>query len=120
MLIFDGDNASPGCECCGRCCRLNVLALTADEVRAMRRPIREHDVKPEDKGGECCPFLRADSRCDIWDARPQPCRLYSCRVPRVEVLRQNPRIVIPEDLLLVDLHEEFVAGNVGQWVVPRR
>ena len=117
-LVFDGGNSYPDCECCGHCCRLNVLALTAEEVRRMHAYAHEHGVRPTDQNGERCPFAKADNRCSIWEARPQPCQLHHCRVPRTEVLRQNPDIKVPEDLMLVNLHEEFVAGHTGQWVKP--
>ena len=119
QLTVDGDNAYPECECCGECCRVTVLALAADEVEAMHRYVREHGIIAKDQDGACCPFKRSDNRCGIWEARPQPCRLHNCRVPRFEVLRQNPQIVVRENLALVDLHEEFVAGNTGQWIVPQ-
>lgn len=119
-LTFSGDNSFPDCECCGKCCHLSALALTAEEVQAMHDYAREHGVQPRDRQNTCCPFAQADGRCGIWEARPQPCRLYHCRVPRTEVLRQNPSIEVPEEqLMLVNLHEEFVAGNLGQWKKPQ-
>ena len=93
-----------------------MLALTAEEIRAMHAYAHEHGIIPTDQGGARCPFLQANNRCSIWEARPQPCRLHNCHIPRFEVLRQNPHIRVHENLLLVSLHEEFVAGNTGQWV----
>ncbi len=47
----------------------------------------------------------------IWEARPQICRLHNCHVPRIEVLRLNPSIVVDDDMPLIDLHDAFILGD---------
>lgn len=110
-LTFDGDNSYPDCKQCGTCCEITVLAMLPEELDKMHSYITENNIKPntEDKG-KCC-FVQADGRCGIWEARPQVCKLFNCHVPRFEVLRQNPNITVPENLILVDLHKEFSAEN---------
>ena len=43
-LRFDGDNSYPDCTCCGQCCGLNVLAITPEELDAMRECIERKHV----------------------------------------------------------------------------
>ena len=54
----------------------------------------------------------------IWEARPQVCRLFNCHVPRIEILKQNPSIVVRGHSLL-DLTEEFVRGRSGYEAIAR-
>lgn len=110
-LRFDGDNSYPDCACCGRCCDLNVICASVEEVARMRAYVAEHDVVPIDKGAESCCLKGEDGRCMIWEARPQICRLHNCHVPRIEVLRLNPSIVVDDDMPLIDLHDTFILGD---------
>lgn len=110
-VVFDGDNSYPDCERCGRCCRINVLAVLPEEVARMRAYIEEHDIAPRDRGKEVCCFQGDDGRCLVWEARPQICRLHHCRVPRHRVVQLNPQLCIPADPPLIDLHECFLNGD---------
>lgn len=110
-LHFDGDNSYPECRCCGDCCRVNVLAMTHEEVARIRAYIAEHGIVPIDRNKERCCLEAPDGRCMVWDARAQVCRLHNCHVPRFEILLRNPSITVPSDLPLVDLHECFINGD---------
>lgn len=110
-LHFEGDNSFPECECCGHCCELNVLAVMPDELERMRAYVAAHNVAPIDYGKERCCFQTVQRTCMIWEARPQPCRLHNCHVPRREVLRRNPAIHVPENPPLLDLHDCFIGGQ---------
>lgn len=112
-VVFDGDNSFPDCEQCGRCCRLNVIAVLPEELERMRAYVREHEITPRDRRGEACCLQGEDGRCMIWEARPQICRLHHCRIPRREVVRQNPHLRIPEDPPLIDLHACFLEGDAS-------
>lgn len=118
-LRFDGDNSYPDCTCCGQCCGLNVLAITPEELDAMHECIERKRVRPIDRKGERCPLQSPEGGCMIWEARPQVCRLFNCHVPRIEILKQNPSIVVPEDIPLLDLTEEFVRGRSGYEAIAR-
>ncbi len=107
-LRFDGDNSYPDCTCCGQCCGL-----------AMHEYIERKHVHPIDRKGERCPLQSPEGGCMIWEARPQVCRLFNCHVPRIEILKQNPSIVVPEDIPLLDLTEEFVRGRSGYEAIAR-
>lgn len=110
-LHFDGDNSYPECRCCGDCCRVNVLAMTHEEVARIRAYIAEHGIVPIDRNKERCCLEAPDGRCMVWEARAQVCRLHNCHVPRFEILLRNPSITVPSDLPLVDMHECFINGN---------
>lgn len=110
-LHFDGDNSFPDCRCCGNCCRVNVLAMTHEEVERIRAYMAAHHVVPIDRNKERCCLEAPDGRCMVWEARAQVCRLHNCHVPRFEILLRNPSITVPSDLPLVDMHECFINGN---------
>ena len=110
-LHFDGDNSFPECRCCGNCCRVNVLAMTHEEVERIRAYMAAHRVVPIDRNKERCCLEAPDGRCMVWEARAQVCRLHNCHVPRFEILLRNPSITVPSDLPLVDMHECFINGN---------
>lgn len=110
-LHFDGDNSFPDCRCCGNCCRVNVLAMTHEEVERIRAYMAAHRVVPIDRNKERCCLEAPDGRCMVWEARAQVCRLHNCHVPRFEILLRNPSITVPSDLPLVDMHECFINGN---------
>lgn len=111
-LHFEGENSYPECERCGACCRVNVLAMTHEEVARVRDYIVEHRIRPIDRGKQGCCLQRASGDgCMVWEARPQVCRLHNCHVSRIEILRRNPSIHVPENIPLVDLHECFINGR---------
>lgn len=112
-LRFDGDNSFPDCEQCARCCEINVICASPEEVARMRSYATRNGIAPIDYRKERCCFSGADGRCMIWEARPQICRLYNCHVPRREVLRLNPSIVVDDDKPLIDLHDTFIWGDAS-------
>lgn len=111
-LHFDGENSYPECRRCGSCCQVNVLAMTHEEVERIRAYIAAHDIHPIDRHKQSCCLEAADGQgCMVWEARAQVCRLHNCHVSRIEILRRNPSIRVPEDIPLVDLHECFINGR---------
>ena len=109
---FDGDNSYPDCRKCGTYCTINVLCMTSDDYRAIKRSVAQRGITPTDYGKKRCCFQTPDFTCMIWDARPQVCRLFNCHIPRREVLQMDPSIQVDEDLWMVDMHEAFVYGTV--------
>lgn len=108
-LHFEGENSYPECERCGSCCQVNVLAMTHEEVACIREYMVEHDIHPIDRHKQGCCLQNADGDgCMVWPVRAQVCRLHNCHVSRIEILRRNPNIHVPEDIPLVDLHECFI------------
>lgn len=111
-LHFEGENSYPECERCGSCCQVNVLAMTHEEVARIRAYIAEHDIHPIDRSKQgCCLESPDGSGCMVWPVRAQVCRLHNCHVSRIEILRRNSSIHVPEDIPLVDLHECFINGR---------
>ncbi|HIS40328.1 MAG TPA: YkgJ family cysteine cluster protein [Candidatus Aphodovivens avistercoris] len=111
-LHFDGENSYPECERCGRCCQVNVLAMTHEEVARIRAYMVERGIRPIDRHRESCCLEAADGAgCMVWPVRAQVCRLHNCHVSRIEILRRNPSIHVPDDIPLVDLHECFINGR---------
>ncbi|MCI9129570.1 MAG: hypothetical protein HFJ65_04595 [Eggerthellaceae bacterium] len=105
------ENSYPDCKMCARCCsRLSVLAITEDEYHAMLDAVKKRGITPIDRGDDGCPLLAKDGSCMIWDARPQVCKLYSCQMPRHEVLANNPQIKVHEKVHLVCLREMLIPG----------
>lgn len=113
IVHFDGDNSFPECEQCGRCCSLNVIAMTREEVLRIHSYMLENDVVPIDRGGKSCCLQSPDGSCMIWPARSQTCKLHHCKVARMDLLAKNPEIEVHPDseLYLVDMHAHFVCGD---------
>ena len=107
------DNAYPDCRMCGDCCaRMSVLAVTEEEYHRMVTAAEQGE--PIDRGETGCPLLADDGRCLIWQARPQVCRLHHCRVPRTQVLEDNPHVKVPAKLHLICLRETFLRRANGR------
>ena len=107
-MRFEGDNTRPDCDRCGNCCRINVLCMTAEDYLAIKQYVSARDIVPNDYGKQRCCFQNPDATCMIWETRPQVCRLHNCLIPRREVLKIDPTIVVDEDVWLVDMHDSFV------------
>lgn len=112
-LRLDGDNTYPDCKQCAHCCEINVICASPEEVARMRSYAAKHDITPIDYHKARCCFSGTDGRCMIWEARPQICRLYNCHVPRREILRLNPQIVVDDDKPLIDIHDTFIWGDAS-------
>ncbi len=113
-LHFDGDNSYPDCKCCGKCCeRVSILCVSTEEIKTIRAYMAKHNIVPTDYSKQHCCFMRKDRRCDIWEVRPQTCRLYNCHIPRKDILRLNPDIVVDDSKPLIDMHDAFLKGDTS-------
>ncbi|WP_251211875.1 YkgJ family cysteine cluster protein [Adlercreutzia murintestinalis] len=112
VVHFDHENSFPECAQCGVCCRINVLAMTREEVLRIHNYLLENDIQPIDRGAQRCCLQAEDGSCLVWPARAQVCKLHHCKVARLDLLAENPDIHVHDDadLLLVDMHEHFVNG----------
>lgn len=71
------------CSCCGGCCS-DIFPVTKKELDTLRKFVRSHHYKPHTqlKMGMTatydmtCPFLNEEKKCDIYDIRPETCRLF--------------------------------------------
>lgn len=64
-------------EGCGECCS-RFLPLSARERIRLRLYRGKARPEPPDAIDLTCPFLTADKRCAVYEARPSVCREYSC------------------------------------------
>lgn len=75
------------CSKCGKCCT-NILLLEDQEIKRIKKFIRENDIKCNNKNSimlassegyiDRCPFLSNDNLCMIYEMRPQICRDFKC------------------------------------------
>jgi hypothetical protein len=79
------------CTECGQCCS-NLLPMTEEEIRKIRKYIKKHNIKECTHGmGQfamlqpyidmCCPFLddsKKTHKCTIYQQRPLVCRDFIC------------------------------------------
>lgn len=112
-VLEEHDNGYIQCKACGHCCEINIICVSPEEVATIREYIARHGIEPVDHDKERCPFVQDGGRCGIYEVRPQICRLHNCRVPRTEVLRRNPSIVVDDDKPLIDLHDTFILGDAS-------
>lgn len=79
------------CIGCGKCCS-NFLPLSQKEIKAIRQYVRKHNIKEhrhlpptlEEPIDMTCPFLdesKQMNKCDIYEVRPQICRVFMCNQP---------------------------------------
>lgn len=84
MQILDRYNNTINGHCsgCGNCCA-NVLMLTDQEIKIIKKYIELHNIQPINRNTifnfvNICPFLNKDKQCNIYDVRPDICRKFSC------------------------------------------
>lgn len=62
------------CINCGDCC--GVIPANDKEVEAIRKYIKDHEIRPRKKS-ITCPFRNEEEKkCDIYPVRPIICRLF--------------------------------------------
>ena len=80
------DNSIGGkCSCCGECCS-DIIPLLKEEIITLRHFVKKNNYIANTKAlkvhgdvYDCtCPFLNAENKCDVYDIRPQICRLFKC------------------------------------------
>ena len=72
------------CSNCGECCS-NILLISDKEQKAIKKYIREHNIKPLNKQSllagyiDVCPFRDKEQKnCIIYSVRPEICRKFNC------------------------------------------
>lgn len=91
------------CIGCGECCS-NILPMSDEDVRRIRKYIKQHNIKPithiallaDIQLDMECPFcdLTQEKKCTIYEVRPEICRLFICSKKRGDVadLLSNPKM----------------------------
>ena len=74
------------CSNCGACCS-NLLPVSVEEIKTIKKYIREHEIKQAVNGipfnadiNMVCPFLDTSKelKCKIYEVRPKICRFFMC------------------------------------------
>lgn len=80
------------CSQCGQCCS-DILPLSKDEIKKIRRYIRDNEIKEHVHRPPVntptfditCPFRNdAEKKCDIYKVRPMICKQFICNKPPTE------------------------------------
>lgn len=88
------------CSDCGNCC-VDLLPLTKGELEIIKRYAKKHELKPhrqapfwDPKATDfSCPFRNQHTKsCDIYPARPQICRSFSCAKPIADAIHDRDEI----------------------------
>lgn len=74
------------CSQCGDCCP-DHLPMTKHEVIAIRKYVKDNNIKPTIRGllelnvvDAMCPFLTLDKKCKIYEVRPNICKMFKCNL----------------------------------------
>ena len=100
------------CSNCGECCGA-ILPVTGKELKAIRRYVKKHHIKPVRHGmmgmtnqaiDLTCPFRDNTARkCLIYEVRPWICREYRCD----KYCRHETFTVRPAGVGIVNMRKEF-------------
>lgn len=82
------------CSNCGNCCS-DWLPISHEEAREIKRYIKKHGIKEQKHFAPTlkqpdidltCPFRNnAESRCEIYEVRPEICRQFQCDKPKKQI-----------------------------------
>lgn len=83
------------CIGCGKCCS-DLLPLSGKEIKEIKRYMKKHHIKQHRRNlptvnallDATCPFLDESKdcdKCDIYEVRPQICRVFQCNQPPSKV-----------------------------------
>ena len=102
------------CTGCGACCS-NLLPMTDDEIRTIRKYIKTHGIKEfkhllplaNPSVDMTCPFMDDSKKCDkcmIYEVRPKICRDFICD-PKQRPMDADLRYMLSAKI--VNVREEF-------------
>lgn len=106
------------CTECGGCCS-SLLPVAKSEIKAIRRYVRKHNIKPYTTKGPfanevvdlTCPFLDNDKlnhKCMIYEVRPFICKLFICsKTMTIMDAMKIKNYHANEDVELVNMRELF-------------
>ena len=79
------------CSSCGQCCS-DILHLSEEEIKRIDKYLKENKVIQHNKGKSnlCCPFRNEMlKKCDIYEVRPEICRIFKCNKTPEEAYRNR-------------------------------
>lgn len=104
------------CSECGECCS-NLLPMSKDEIKAIRKVVREQKIQPLphnvtmlESMDWLCPFLdtnKENHKCVIYQHRPLICRDFSCHNMAIGKRPGNEMIMNVTKCDLVNVRKEF-------------
>lgn len=122
MVLWDGKNEvhvkdmtkDGKCSNCGQCCS-DLLPMTQREVKEIHRYLKKHPVKEHrstvtDRYDFTCPFRNNEKQiCEIYEVRPEICRVFQCNQDVKEIARNRKRLSDKCDIVM--MRQEFF-GNM--------
>lgn len=79
------------CSNCGQCCS-DLLHLSKEEIKRIDDYLKDHKVIQHNKGENniICPFRNeAFKKCDIYEVRPEICKIFKCNKTPEEAYRNR-------------------------------
>lgn len=79
------------CSNCGQCCS-DILHLSKEEIKRIDNYLKEHKVIQHNigKNNINCPFRNeAFKKCDIYEVRPEICKVFKCNKTPEEAYRNR-------------------------------
>lgn len=79
------------CSNCGQCCS-DILHLSEEEIKRIDKYLKENKVIQHNKGKTnlMCPFRNEMlKKCDIYEVRPEICRIFKCNKTPEEAFRNR-------------------------------
>lgn len=103
------------CRGCGECCGRWIPLTIADRVR-LEGYVRTHGIEPHSLPPQVadlvCPYLDLESReCMVYEARPEVCRHYSCRLHASGGLRPWRGLASSEAVDMRELADSIAEGK---------
>ena len=102
------------CSECGRCCS-RLLPLSKKDIKRMKLYVTKHNVAHYHKYRTAasmaehfdCPFCNPQDvhRCNIYEARPTICRMFSCK--------ENPHGKLPGAITNYQLYDMYELFNIN-------
>ena len=75
------------CSNCGECCS-DILPLSSRDITRIKNYLKNHRIERHNltncfiRYNFCCPFRNDKERkCDIYEVRPEICRVFKCDIP---------------------------------------
>ena len=115
------------CSNCGQCCS-DFLHLDEKEIVTIDKYLKTHEIKQQNKGENnwnCCFRNETLKRCDIYEARPQICRVFKCdKTPEQaykerDLLNKNKKARSMAQLFFKDESKIHLANEYGIKIYKR-
>lgn len=108
------------CSRCNQCCG-GVLPITQLELKTIRRYVREKNIKPVASLAAImvkpfdmsCPFA-ASGKCNIYEVRPQICRLFICSMDAEKIYKQKEELYQNPNYKQIFLRDEIFGEKTAQ------